>query len=58
MGAISIGLGVLYLRFVVCSRLLVGKFICATVCGFALGAPEGDWAMCLKAALLHIMPVG
>ena len=58
MRQVSNGLSLLYLWFVVCSRLLIGGFICDVVCGVALGAPEGGWAVCLEAALLHIMAVG
>ena len=58
VGYIPNGLSLLYLRFVVYSRLLGGKCICAAACGFALGAPDGDWAVCLKELLLHIIPMG
>ena len=58
MRQVSNGLSLLYLWFVVCSRLLVGEFIYAVVCRVALGAHEGGCAVCLEAALLHIMAVG
>ena len=40
------------------SRLIGGRCICDAACGFAFGASDGDWAVCLRELLLHIIPLG